>query len=102
MFSRFYLVEMKCVRSVFDSGPNKSVLSVIAIIILTATGALLGGCKTAEFTELCPEGRIKFRGKLSPGLSDTEKRLVCGDEKTDDPVGKAWSKIPLSQAKYSL
>ena len=49
---------------------------------------------------LCP-GFI-LRGKLSPGFSDTEKRLICGDSKTDDAVGMAWKEIPLNQAKFDL
>jgi outer membrane translocation and assembly module TamA len=68
-------------------------------VMLLLSGVLGPGCASARAnkelprTELCP-GFI-FVGKVQPGLSDTEKRLVCGDPKSD-----AWKVIPKNQAKF--
>jgi translocation and assembly module TamA len=46
--------------------------------------------------QICPNFRLV--GNLSPGLSEMERRLVCGDSL--GPEG--WIKIPLNQAEFLL
>jgi translocation and assembly module TamA len=47
--------------------------------------------------EICPG--LTVEGKLVPGLSDTERKLVCGAAEG----GKgAWSEIPVPQARFNL
>ncbi|MGZ3699903.1 MAG: BamA/TamA family outer membrane protein, partial [Bdellovibrionota bacterium] len=51
--------------------------------------------------ELCP--RIVLSEPVSPGLSDVEKRLLCGDPERDPGVpNEAWRAIPSMQARYFL
>jgi outer membrane translocation and assembly module TamA len=45
--------------------------------------------------ELCPSFTVI--GALSPGLSDVEKRMVCGDPKSD-----SWKTIPKNQARFNF
>ena len=45
-----------------------------------------GGSPTERGVRLC--GRVVLTGKLDPGLTDTEKKLVCGGE-------DAWKTLPL-------
>ncbi len=49
-----------------------------------------------ETEVLCPG--IEVRGKIEPGLSDTEKKLVCGDDK----LQSAWKHLPFSQIRYNF
>lgn len=58
------------------------------------------GASADERTERLCAG-IEVRGSASLGLSDAERRLVCGDPE-QDAVGDAWSRIPLNQAQYHL
>ncbi|MDR3606602.1 MAG: hypothetical protein P4M08_04380 [Oligoflexia bacterium] len=46
-------------------------------------------------TVLCP-GLIVV-GAVDPGMSDVEKRLVCGDSKSN-----SWREIPKNQARFNL
>lgn len=57
--------------------------------------ALLPGAAQADEAVLCPQ--FVFQGKEIPGLSDSEKRLICGD-----PQAKDWQKVPESQAMFHL
>jgi translocation and assembly module TamA len=41
--------------------------------------------------------RFTLKGKIEPGLTDTEKKLICGDK---DKEG--WRTIPFSQAQYDI
>jgi translocation and assembly module TamA len=50
--------------------------------------------KVLEATELCRSWTLK--GTLKPGLTDTERHLVCGTRQG------AWSDIPFQQAKFNL
>lgn len=62
--------------------------------------ALLGAAAPrtgAADTPLCPSVVIAGTGEISPGLSDTEKRLICGDPKLEP-----WRRIPPSQAEFHL
>jgi translocation and assembly module TamA len=52
------------------------------------------GKKQNKDTVLC-EG-FTLRGHLDPGLSGTEKKLICGSDLD------AWQKIPFPQARYDL
>lgn len=74
-----------------------------AIAALSVFG--LPGCAHSKKTEvpskiLCPG--IELRGEIQPGLSDVEKRLVCGDEEVGNKIGGAWKEIPVSQMKFHL
>ncbi len=51
--------------------------------------------ETAYPVELCHG--VRLTAEIHPGLSDVEKRLVCGD-----PKDEAWRTIPFSQAKFHL
>jgi translocation and assembly module TamA len=48
-----------------------------------------------EDWDLCPG--IRIHGQINPGLSDTERNLVCGDPKQVE-----WSRLPLWQSEYDL
>src|SRR4051812_28497068 len=51
--------------------------------------------KAPKTETLCPGWTVV--GEISPGLSDTEKRLVCGDDKAD-----GWKQLPISQAVFNF
>jgi translocation and assembly module TamA len=74
-----------------------SVASVILAPVLAS--ALLSACVHAPPRstdwQLCPSFRI--RGKIEPGLNETEKNLVCGDPKQEE-----WSQLPRWQAEYNF
>lgn len=55
---------------------------------------ILALASTAAGQELCP--RVRFTGP-DPGLSETEKRLVCGDPDSD-----GWKRVSLPQARLFL
>ena len=69
------------------------------VLVGVLAGSLGVGCASARTKkepprrELCP-GFVVV-GEVTPGLSDTENRLVCGD-----PKSEAWRVIPKNQAKY--
>jgi outer membrane translocation and assembly module TamA len=73
---------------------------IFAILILFVTTLILtlSGCahapKRTEWT-LCPGFTI--HGQIEPGLSETEKNLVCGD-----PQQVEWKTLPRWQAEYSF
>lgn len=45
--------------------------------------------------ELCPGYHV--RGRIEPGLGETEKRLVCGDPSTPE-----WSRLPRWQSEFNF
>lgn len=57
------------------------------------------GFSTGEFETFC-EG-VYFERGFEPRLNAMERRLVCGDPRPD-AIGKPWSDIPPSQARYLL
>jgi translocation and assembly module TamA len=67
----------------------------------------LGGSVWASVS-LCQEGRIVLAETIDPGLSDSEKRLVCGDQNpaaadTDRlKFDNAWRDLPPAQAEFNL
>lgn len=62
--------------------------------------ALVQNAYSAEKSprELCPGFVVKGTGDIS--LTDTERRLVCGDKDGKGPNAEAWSTIPFPEAKY--
>jgi translocation and assembly module TamA len=68
--------------------------------------AALPALGAPEERRICPG--IVLRGEIDPGLSDMERRLVCGDpnpkEANTDRLkfDDAWKKIPAPQARYGL
>lgn len=52
---------------------------------------------------LCPHISIFGDPSYStPNFSDTEKRLICGDSDQKDAIGKSWSQVPFSQARFHM
>lgn len=68
-----------------------SIFIIFIVGIFSSTGLLAAEREQA----LCPH--FALRGKESIDLSDTEKRLICGD-----PENKSWDRIPPSQAFFNL
>lgn len=64
--------------------------------LLCAAVALALPHPSRAVTRLCPTVII-VSGEISPNLTDTEKRLVCGD-----PQVAAWREIPPPQAEFHL
>lgn len=67
----------------------------ICLFLLTLPGFSQPVSAAEMRLELCP-GRVLV-GPEDPHLTDTEKRLVCGDPNSD-----SWSLIPESQALFHL
>jgi len=72
----------------------------VGLLLLISSFGLFVSMSVAAREHLCPN--IVISRNFSPGLNVTEKILVCGDEKTDDAVGKSWRRVPFSQAKFHL
>jgi translocation and assembly module TamA len=52
-------------------------------------------CAAAPERVPCPQ--LLFVGPGAPALSDVERKLVCGDPRTE-----GWKQVPLNQAEYLL
>lgn len=72
---------------------------ILSVWLVSLTQVFAG--KSPEKKALCPHWILV--GHLDKGLSDVEKRLVCGDREAKplDP-DYAWKEIPYQQAKYHL
>jgi translocation and assembly module TamA len=69
-------------------------------LLLIYSISLVANAKPLASKVICKS--IELEGTLFPFFSDNEKRLICGDTKTDDAVGHSWQDIPLSQAIYHI
>lgn len=67
------------------------------LALVPSDASAFGRKRTAE--RICDQIQVVNSGALD--LSDTERRLLCGDPKPDR-VGKAWSEIPLRQAQANF
>jgi outer membrane translocation and assembly module TamA len=68
------------------------------IQVLPAVAFVLAGA-SAPPQELCPS--VTVVGEFHPGLSDLERRLICGDPEPElAPEG--WRRLPPSQARYNF
>lgn len=53
--------------------------------------------KKRDFESPCAKIRVLRPGEID--LSETEKRLLCGDDDEEHRTGRAWKDIPVAQAK---
>jgi outer membrane translocation and assembly module TamA len=63
-------------------------IAILSVICLTAEGG-----EPPPVEEIC--ARFTLRGKLEPALTDTEKKLICGDK-------GAWKTLPFTQARFNI
>ncbi|MBC7691281.1 MAG: BamA/TamA family outer membrane protein [Methylotenera sp.] len=75
---------------------------MVASLALSCLFCPIPQAQAKKLKEEKPCPHITIKGENIPKFTDTEKRLICGDPKTDDAVGDSWKSIPNSQAKFSL
>jgi outer membrane protein assembly factor BamA len=77
------------------------ILTVLAALLFAYAFCITAWSEDRQASSLCPTWIVI--GKLDPGLTDGEKRLVCGDpEKKPKVPNEAWREIPFPQARYNF
>ncbi len=75
--------------------------ALCSAFLLTAGRLLSTPLFAAERVDkLCPQ--VVLEGGKAIGLTDLEKRLVCGDPDGKGANAEAWRHIPLSQSRYQV
>lgn len=67
---------------------------------MAASGCAHGEKESKQWRPLCPGYVLK--GEIDPGLSDVEKRLICGDTEDLGAANEGWQEIPRNQAGFHL
>lgn len=78
-------------------------IGILACVVLVSSSAMAqtldSRFRPQDFSALCKD--VYFPPGFHPRWTETEKRLVCGDP-TPDALGRPWSEIPPSQARFLL
>jgi translocation and assembly module TamA len=70
--------------------------NLCAVAVLFGSGSRAWAAQPPKSVDLCE--RVRLVGELKPGLTDTEKKLVCGDS-AGNP---AWKTLPFGQIEFNL